>query len=144
MIALTHFVFGLSLAYVFNKRLITASAFSLAPDIDITFNFLYPFTASGIMHSLMASMVATFLVYIYTEDVESAKSCLLGYVASGIGLDLLTKTGFPLLFPFSGDFGPSLFGSTALAPNLSILMLSIGLMLAKKHGMVSIDFRSNR
>jgi membrane-bound metal-dependent hydrolase YbcI (DUF457 family) len=62
VISLTHFVFGLSLAYILDKLLVTASAFDLVPDIDLTFNFLYPFTQKGIMHSLLAAVVFTFLV----------------------------------------------------------------------------------
>lgn len=142
MIALTHFVFGLSLAYVFDKRLITASAFALVPDLDISFGFLYPFTQEGIMHSLLATGVFTFLVYVYTEDRVSAESCFLGYAISGLGLDLLTNSGVPLFFPAIGDYSLSLVTANSLAPNLAIIIISLGLMFAKKHGMLSIDFRS--
>lgn len=143
MISLTHFVFGLSLAYMLNKRLVTASAFALVPDFDLSFNFLYPFTSLGIMHSLLSAGVFTFLVYVYTEDRISAESCFLGYAGAGLSLDLLTNSGVPLLFPFLGDFALSVASETSLPVNLSIIVLSIGLMIAKKHEILSIDFRSN-
>lgn len=143
MIALTHFVLGLSLAYVLDKRLITASGFALLPDLDISFDFLYPFNPGGIMHSVLAAGVFSFLVYVYTEDRISAESCFLGYVVSGLGLDLLTSSGVPIFFPFLGDFTLGITAPDSLAPNLSIIILSIGLMFAKKHGMLPIDFRSN-
>lgn len=142
MISLTHFVFGLSLAYVLDKRLVTASAFALVPDLDLSFDFLYPFTNLGIMHSLLAAGVFTFLVYVYTEDRGSAESCFLGYAGAGLGLDLLTDLGVPLFFPLLGDYALSLTSSNSLAPNLAIIIISLGLIFAKKHGMLSIDFRS--
>jgi len=142
VISLTHFVFGLSLAYVLKKRLITASAFALVPDIDVSFDFLYPFTQGGIMHSLMAAGVFTFLVYVYTEDRVSAESCFLGYAGSGLGLDLLIDSGVPLFFPAQGNYSLSLVATNSLAPNLAIIITSVGLMFAKKHGMLSMDFRS--
>lgn len=143
MISLTHFVFGLSLAYVLDKRLVTASAFALVPDLDVSFDFLYPFTSGGIMHSLLAAGVFTFLVYIYTEDRVSAESCFLGYAGAGLGLDLLTSSGVPLFFPFLGNFSLSITAIESLTPNLAIIIISIGLMFGKKHELVSIGFRSN-
>ena len=143
MIALTHFVFGLSLAYILDKRLVTCSAFALAPDLDISFDFLYPFTNLGIMHSLLAAGVFTFLVYVYTEDRVSAESCFIGYAVSGLGLDLVTNSGIPLFFPALGNFSLSLAASNSLAPNLAIIIVSVVLMLEKKHNLISIDFPSN-
>jgi membrane-bound metal-dependent hydrolase YbcI (DUF457 family) len=142
VITLTHFVFGLSLAYILDKRLITTSAFALVPDFDLTFNFLYPFTQKGIMHSLLASGVFTFLVYVYTEDLESAKSCFLGYAGAGLGLDLLTSSGVPIFFPLLKDISLSFANPTILAPNLAIIIFSLSLMFAEKHGMIFIDFPS--
>lgn len=142
VIALTHFVFGLSLAYILDKRLVTASAFALVADFDITFTFLYPFTPVGIMHSLLAAGVFTFLVYVYTEDRVSAESCLLGYAGAGLGLDLLTSSGIPLFFPFLEDFSLSFIAKESISPNLAIITISLCLMFAKKHEMLSIDFRS--
>ncbi len=142
MISLTHFVFGLSLAYILDKRLVTASAFALVPDLDLSFDFLYPFTELGIMHSLLAAGVFAFLVYVYTEDRVSAESCFLGYSGSGLGLDLLTNSGVPLLFPALGDYALSLTSSNSLAPNLAIIIISVGLMFVKKHDLLPIDFRN--
>jgi membrane-bound metal-dependent hydrolase YbcI (DUF457 family) len=140
VIALTHFVFGLSLAYILDKRLVTASAFALVPDLDKTFTFLYPFTSGGIMHSLIAATVFTLLVYIYTEDRVSAESCALGYIVSGLGLDLLTSSGVPVFFPLLGKISVSIASTDAITFNLAIIILSLILMFGKKHGMLSIDF----
>jgi len=142
VISLTHFVFGLSLAYILDKRLVTASAFALVPDLDISFDFLYPFTQGGIMHSLLAAVVFTFLVYVYTEDRISAESCFLGYTGSGIGLDLLTSSGIPVFFPLLEDISFSIADPNSLAPNLAFITFSLALMFAKKYGIISIDFRS--
>jgi len=140
VISLTHFIFGLSLAYILDKRLITASTFALVPDFDITFDFLYPFTHRGIMHSLLAAGIFTLLVYIYTENRGSAESCFLGYAGAGLGLDLLTSSGVPLFFPFLNDFALSLTSAYSLAANLSIIAFSLALIMIEKHGLVSIDF----
>ena len=143
MIALTHFVFGLSIAYVLDKRIVTASAFALVADLDTTFTFLYPFTPEGIMHSLIAATLSTFLVYVYTEDRVSAESCAIGYIISGIGLDIITNSGVPIFFPVFGDISIPLTATESLAPNLVIIILSLSLMFGKKHGMFSIDFPDN-
>lgn len=144
MISLTHYIFGLSLAYILDKRLITASTFALVPDFDITFNFLYPFTHRGIMHSLLAAGVFSLLVYTYTEDRGSAESCLLGYAAAGLGLDLLTSSGVPLLFPFMGDFAISITSAYSLPSNLSIITLSIAIILLKKYQTAATGFLGRR
>jgi membrane-bound metal-dependent hydrolase YbcI (DUF457 family) len=143
VISLTHFVFGLSLAYIIDKRLVTASAFALVPDFDLSFDFLYPFTSEGIMHSLLAAIVFTFLVYVYSEDRISAESCFIGYIVSGLGLDLITISGVPLFFPALGNYSLSLVSANSLAPNLAIIIISIVLMIGKKHDLISIDFRSD-
>ena len=142
MIALTHFVFGLSLAYILDKRLITASAFAIVPDFDLTFNFLNPFVSQGIMHSLFAAGVFSFLVYVYTEDRLSAESCFLGYTVSGLGLDLLTSSNFPIFFPLLDSFTLSLASEQDFAFNLAVLTFSIGLMFLKKYELISIDISS--
>lgn len=139
MISLTHFVFGLSLAYFLDKRLITASGFALVPDIDKAFNFLNPFVSQGIMHSFFAAGVFSFLVYVYTEDRASAESCFLGYAGSGLGLDLLTSSGFPIFFPLLNSFTFSLASEQGIASNLAVLTFSISLIIIKKYNLVSID-----
>jgi len=132
VIALTHFAVGLTLAYVLDKRLVTASAFALVPSFDKTFDFLYPFTQRGIMHSFLAAGLFTSLVYIYTEDRGSAESCFLGY-SSAILLETLTSSGAPLLFPLPKNFALDLTTSSSLEGNLAILSLCTVLVFAKKH-----------
>lgn len=140
MISLTHFLFGLSLAYMLEKRLITSSGFALVPDFDLSLDFLYPFTSDGIMHSFLAAGIATALVYIYAEDFESAQSCFIGYAGAGLGLDLLTNSGVPLFFPFFENFKLSFTSAYSLPANLTIIIASLVLIMLKKHEIVSIDF----
>lgn len=139
MISLTHFIFGLSIAYVLNKRLVTASTFALVPDFDITFNFLYPFVHRGIMHSLLAAVVFSGLVYTYTEDRLSGESAFLGYI-SHLALDTLTSSGVPLVFPLSNTFSVSLIYASSLEFNSAIIAFSIGLMILSKHQKVFRTF----
>ncbi|MFB6190875.1 MAG: metal-dependent hydrolase [Candidatus Nanohaloarchaea archaeon] len=131
MITVAHFVFGLALAYLLDRRLVTASAFAIVPDFDITLDFLYPFTHRGIMHTLLAAVVFSGLVYVYTEDRVSAESCLLGYT-SHFALDLLTPSGIPLLFPFMSDFALSLTSAYSLKVNSAIIAASLTAMYVKK------------
>ena len=140
MISLTHLIFGLGLAYVLDKRLVTASVFSIVPDFDITFNFLYPFVHRGIMHTLLAAGVFSFLVYVYTEDRISAESCFLGYAGAGLGLDLLTSSGVPLFFPFLGDFALGVTSAYSLEWNSAIIAFSLSLMFLKKHQELTFKF----
>ncbi|MFB6190430.1 MAG: metal-dependent hydrolase [Candidatus Nanohaloarchaea archaeon] len=128
MITVAHFAFGLAIAYILDRRIVTASAASIAPDFDITLNFLYPFTHRGIMHTFLAAAVFSALVYTYTEDRVSAESCLLGYT-SHLGLDLLTFSGVPLFFPFLSDFALSLTSAYSLEANSAVIALSIIAMM---------------
>lgn len=135
MISVTHLVFGLSIAYILDKRLLTASIFALVPDFDVTFNFLYPFVHRGIMHSLLAAGIFTLLVFLYTEDRGSAESCLLGY-SSHLVLDSLTSSGVPILFPFFRGFSLSLSSAYSLKSNLAIIVFSASLVILKEHSKV--------
>lgn len=132
MISVTHFIFGLALAYILDKRLVTASTFALVPDFDVNFNFLYPFVHRGIMHSLLAAGIFTVLVYTYTEDRFSAESCLIGYL-SHLAIDNLTPSGVPLLFPLSKTFSVSLTYASSLKFNSAIIGFSLALTLVKKN-----------
>lgn len=140
MISTTHLLFGVSLAYVLEKRIVTAAIFSVVPDFDITFNFLYPFVHRGIMHSILAASVFSGLVFLYTEDQVSAESCFLGYCSS-LGLDMLTSSGLPLLFPSPSSFSLGLVSAYSLEANLAIITLSLGLMFLKKHQKQFVPFK---
>ncbi len=132
MISTTHLVFGISLAYILEKRLVTASVFSIVPDFDITFSFLYPFQHRGIMHSFLAAGIFSVLVYAYSEDRVSAESCFLGY-SSALLLDTLTSSGVPLFFPWNHSFSLSLVSAYSLPGNLAVIVISLAGMLVKKH-----------
>lgn len=132
MITLAHFTFGLALAYILDKRLITASTFAIVPDFDITLDFFYPFSHRGIMHTVLAAAVFAGLIYVYSEDRESAESCFMGYT-SHLGLDLLTSSGVPLFFPFFTDYALSLTSAYSLEANLAIITLCICSMYIKKN-----------
>ncbi|MFB6203601.1 MAG: metal-dependent hydrolase [Candidatus Nanohaloarchaea archaeon] len=132
MISVTHLIFGLAVAYILDRRVATAMIFSVAPDFDITFSFMYPFTHRGITHTFLAAGVFTLLTYVYTEDRVSAESCALGYL-SHLGLDLLTLSGMHLLFPFQGSFSLGMSSAYSLKANTAIIALSGGAMAAKKH-----------
>lgn len=132
MISLTHLVFGLSVAYVLDKRLVTVMVFSIAPDVDVLFDFIYPFVHRGITHSLLAAGVLAGLVYVYTEDRISAESAFIGY-SSALALDLLTPSGLPLLFPLPHSFSMDLASAYSIEANLAIIAVSTGAMAAKKH-----------
>ncbi len=132
MISLTYAVFALSLAYILDKRLVTAVIFALVPSFDFLLNHTYPFTYHGIMHSIFAASVFTLLVYTYTEDRVSAESCFLGY-SSHLFLDILTYSSIPLLFPLGHQFSLSLVSAYSLEANSAIITVSIAAMYIKKN-----------
>lgn len=132
MITLAHFVFGLALAYVLDRRIVTASAFALVPDFDVTLDFLYPFQHRGIMHTLLAALIFSGLVYVYSEDRVSAESCFLGYT-SHLGLDLLTFSGVPIFFPFLSDYALSVTSAYSLEANSAIIAVSLAFMYVKNN-----------
>lgn len=132
MISATHVIFGLALAYVLDKRLVTATVFSVVPDFDSLFDFIYPFVHRGVMHSILAALFFTALIYIYTRDRESAESTAIGY-SSHLGIDLLTFSGVPLFFPLYSNFALGVAGYASLPANTAIITLSISLMILKKY-----------
>lgn len=132
MISATHVVFGLAIAYVLDKRLVTATVFSVIPDFDALFDFIYPFVHRGVMHSITAVLFFSVLAYVYSRDRESAESTAIGY-SSHLAIDLLTFSGVPLFFPFYSNFALGLTGYSSLPANTAIITLSISLMFLKKH-----------
>ncbi len=132
-------MFGLSVAYILELRLVTAIVFSAVPDIDILFDFIYPFVHRGIFHSFLAAGVFAGLVYVYSGDRKSAESALIGYL-SALGLDLLTPSGLPLLFPASKNFSLGLASAYSLAANLGIITLSLIAIFIKKNPKVFRPF----
>ena len=143
MIALTHIVFGLSIAFVLEKRLITASVFAVVADFDITFDFLYPFTSNGIMHSLLAAGIFSLLVFVYSEDRESAESCFLGYI-SHLGLDSITSYGVQIFFPLQYNLALGIASAEDLVWNLGIITIFLSAMFVKKNWQVFRPFLSFR
>ena len=132
MIALTHLILGLAMAYLLDKRLITTSVFAVVPDFDKTFNFLYPFVSNGILHSLLAAFIFSLLVFIYSENIESTKSSLIGYL-SHLGIDSLCQPGVLLFFPYFSKISLGLATSTSFQWNLCIITISITAMFLKKN-----------
>lgn len=135
VISLTHLMAGLSIAYIVEKRLVTSSVFAVVPDFDITFNFLYPFVHRGIMHSFMAALTASFLVYVYSEDRISAESCFLGY-STHLFFDTFTRSGVTLFFPIEKSFALNLTSATALPWNLALISIFLGAMMLKKNNVI--------
>lgn len=129
---LTYLIFALALAYILDKRLLTASIFALVPSIDVLIDFRYPFVHHGIMHSLLAAVVFSLLIYVYTEDQESAESCFLGY-SSHLFLDLLTAPAIPLLFPLAHELTLALVSPYSPEANTAIITASLAGMYMKKN-----------
>lgn len=123
MITVAHFAFGLALVFLIDGKPVTGSAAAIAPDFDITLNFLYPFTHRGITHTLLAAVVVSGLVYVYFEDRKSAESCFTGY-CSHLSLDLLSYSGVPLFFPFLTDYALSVTSAYSLPVNTAIIVVS--------------------
>lgn len=132
MIGLTHVLVAFSIAYVFELPLMTSSIFSLVPGFDFSFDLIYPFVSHGLMHSLMAGFLASGLVYMYTESRSSAVACFAGYF-SALGLELLTTTSIPLLFPSKNLYSLGLFSPKGLEANAALISISLIAITAKKY-----------
>jgi len=129
---LTYLILALSLAYILDRRIATASIFALVPDFDALFSFLYPFTSGGIMHSILAASVFTFLTYIYTEDRVSAESCILGY-SSHLSLEIITYSKLALFFPIASTYSLSLVSAQNLVVNSAVITASVSAVFLKKN-----------
>lgn len=132
MLAITYLLAGLSIAYILEKRIVTASIFAVFPTIDSGFNYAYPIVENGVIHSIPAAFVSGFLIYIYTEDKESAKSCLIGYL-SHITLDLISSKSIMAFYPLSFDLSVDLMPPDNLWWNLCLITVFLSGMFVKKN-----------
>lgn len=132
MIPLTYLLVALSTAYILEKRIVTASIFSLLPTFDTALKFAYPFTTNGILHSLPAAFICSFLIYSYSEDIESAESCFLGYFIHLL-IDLTGSTDIPMFYPLLEGFSLGILPQQNVWWNAAFISAAVSAMFLKKN-----------
>jgi len=124
MIALTHALFGLLLALLFDVNPIIVMIFSLVPDIE----FILPTFHRGPLHSPL--LLAPFILFSYFYEKRFGLAILIGLV-SHLFLDFLTPQGLPIFYPFSKFYLSLHFTWNTNALNWFIIVLCVVLIARK-------------
>lgn len=127
MLGITHLIFGFASVYIAGLPVVLGMIGSLAPDIDVLFNFTFPFVHRGIMHTPIFAIALVLIIYALTENKGSSLSFGAGYLAH-LFLDTFTYSGIMWLFPLTNEsFSFSFFSYANIPGNLLVIALSASL-----------------
>ncbi len=139
MIDLTHIIFAFFLAYILRLPLVMTMIGSVLPDLDLTFNFTFPFVHRGILHTPLALITLSILFYLITKNRDSTLSFSLGYLTH-LFLDTLTPIGIMWLYPLKNYYSLNLVYSNDFLANFSIILFSIFMFLLWKYNEVILKW----
>lgn len=125
MIALTHLLFALTLAYILRLPVVYAMIGGVLPEADVLLHAEEPFVQQGMLHTPLFALFAGTALYLALGRREPAYALGVGMLAN-LYLDTLTNTGVMWLFPVT-DTSILLGLANALNPfaNLGIILLSV-------------------
>lgn len=123
MIDFTHMVFGLALGYVLRFPVVWAMLGSVAPDIDILFDYGFPFTHRGVLHTPLFVGFAMAALYLATRRTAVAAGAGLGLL-SHLFLDTFTYSGIMWLYPVTTEYSLMLVGYDSLVVNYGAVALA--------------------
>jgi len=124
MIDLAHAIFAFALVFILRLPVIMGIIGALLPDLDITFDFIFPFVHRGVLHTPVALLVFSVLFYLITKNKGSTISFSLGYLTH-LFLDTFTPAGIMWFYPYAKFYSLNLVYATALVPNLMIILFSV-------------------
>ncbi|MDY6776544.1 MAG: metal-dependent hydrolase [Candidatus Nanohaloarchaea archaeon] len=132
MIGFTHLVFALALVHLSGFPVIYGAVAGIFPDIDILFNREFPISHRGILHTPLAAVFLSALLYLATGRRSHAYSFFTGYV-SHLFLDTFTYSGIHWLYPVKGALSFEAVGYASIGANLGISALSLFLASGWSH-----------
>ncbi len=133
MIAVTHVLFALTLAYLFRLPVMYAVVAGLLPNVDALFAALFPFTPQGILHTPLFAAFVTVVLYLVTDRKAVALAAGLGLL-SHLLLDTLTPLGAMWLYPVTTHhIAVVLFPATDLLANMAIGLYSVGVLVVWRY-----------
>lgn len=132
MISATHIVAGYTISRLMNLEAEETTLASVLPDIDVLMDFIYPFAHRGLLHTPLFGL---FVAATYSWVIGDRKKMIPVFTGwlTHLGLDIMTSSGIPLFFPFSGSHSLSLTYASDPYWNLSIISVSTGLLIAKTY-----------
>ncbi len=133
MIAITHVLFGLAIAYVLRLPVAWAMIGAVLPDIDILIDASFPFVHRGIVHTPVAAGTAALVLGLATGDRDPAAALGTGYL-SHLFLDTFTYSGIMWLYPVATHLSLELVGYDDVAVNLGIMVLAAAVPVLDRYG----------
>lgn len=128
MIDFTHMLFGLALAYLLDFPVVYGMVGAVFPDIDILFQYGFPFTHRGVVHTPAAVLFVMVVLALVTNRRSVAYGFGIGYL-SHLFLDTFTYTGIRWLYPVTTQYSLELIAYDSMVANIGITVLSVAVML---------------
>ncbi|MDY6774260.1 MAG: metal-dependent hydrolase [Candidatus Nanohaloarchaea archaeon] len=132
MIGFTHLAFAFALAYLARYPVIYGMFGGLLPDIDILFQFGFPFTHRGILHTPLAAAVFAAGLYLASGRREPALALGTGYL-SHLFLDTFTFSGIMWIYPIEKEITFGFIEYSNIAANFGITLFSLAAPLLWMH-----------
>jgi inner membrane protein len=132
MLAPTHFMFALAIAYLLRLPKLPAAIGGIIPDLDVLLQWDFPLMHRGIVHTPLMLAISIVILYLVT-DRTTTFAFGAGFLAHLL-TDLVTPAGILLLYPLPVFFSLNLVPYNNLAANLGIILWSLGAILLYRSG----------
>lgn len=126
MLDITHLLFALVLAYVLDLPVVYAMIGGVLPDVDLVFEFGFPFVHRGIVHTPVFAAFAMLVVYLVMHRRWVSASLGIG-ILSHLYLDTLTPMGVMWLYPVTAErFSLEIAAAANTTANLALIVFYLG------------------
>jgi membrane-bound metal-dependent hydrolase YbcI (DUF457 family) len=133
MLAPTHFMFALAIAYILRLPKLPAGIAGIIPDLDVVMQWDFPLNHRGIVHTPFFLLLSVVLLYLIT-DKPTTFAFGSGFLAHLL-TDIITPSGILLLFPLPVYFTLNIVPYNNAAANIGIILFSVGtIMLYRSRG----------
>lgn len=144
MLAQTHFMFALALAYILKFPIKTTVVAGMVADLDVIFFEMglgFPFIHRGILHTPIILGIILIILYFATKKPEICAGFGAGFL-SHLFLDTLNPTGIMWLYPITTFFSLSLATYSNPIANYGIIALSaVFILMFNPHFITKINLR---
>lgn len=134
MIALTHLLFALALAYLLRFPVVYAVIAAVLPDVDLLFTGAFPFAHRGILHTPLFGAFAMAVLLLAVDRREVAAAYGIGHL-SHLFLDTFAPAGIAWLYPLTdAAYGLGLAPAHDPVLNGAVIVLSLATVLVWRYG----------
>ncbi len=128
MMAPTHFMFALALAYVLRLPRIPTAIAGIIPDLDFVLNYGFPFMHRGIIHTPVIMLACMAGIFIFTRNKPLTAAFGVGFLGHLL-TDIITPTGVMFFYPWPYFMSFNLAYYDSVFANLGIITLSLSTIL---------------